>query len=437
MHLRAMRRILSGASCVAALSVMVLPGHAAAQSAASTSTGTPAAAAGAGVEPEGFLPEPGFIDHALTSWPRRFGFGSSDGDQVKGGFYPELGNMPTGAGWISAGPGYRQWLFGHRALFDGSAALSWRAYKMIQARFELPGLAGGHLTVGTLARWQDLTQVTFFGEGPDSQDANRSEYRLKSTEVGGYATVQPMAWLTIRGRTSWLDRPSILGHSGKFQRGNPDTRELFADDVVYSLPQQPAFVQAELSVTADSRDHRSHPSSGGVYRAVASTYSDRDGGVFTFHRYEGEAAQFVPVARNRIVLAVHGWVAGSQTAAGDVIPFYLQPSLGGGNTLRGYTDFRYHDRNLAAITVETRLAVFTHIDVAVFADAGNVAAKFRDLDLARRDHGVGLRMHTRDSTFARLDVAHGDEGWRVLFRMSDPLHLARLSRRTAAIPFVP
>lgn len=32
MHLRAMRRILSGASCVVALSVMVLPGHAAPQS---------------------------------------------------------------------------------------------------------------------------------------------------------------------------------------------------------------------------------------------------------------------------------------------------------------------------------------------------------------------------------------------------------------------
>ena len=437
MHLRAMRRIASGASCVFALSVMVLPGHAAAQSPADTSTGTTATAAAAGVEPEGFLREPAFIDHALTSWPRRFGLGGSDGGAVKSGFYPELGNMPTGAGWISAGPGYRQWLFGHRALFDGSAALSWRAYKMMQARFEVPGLAGGHLTVGALTRWQDLTQVTFFGEGPDSQEANRSEYRLKSTEAGAYAIVQPVAWLAIRGRTSWLDRPSILGHSGKFQRGNPDTRELFADDVVYTLPQQPPFVQSELSVTADSRNHRSHPSRGGVYRAVASSYADRDSGLFTFRRYEAEAAQFVPLARSRIVLAAHAWVVGSQTAAGHIIPFYLQPSLGGGTTLRAYSDFRYHDRNLAALTVESRLALFTHIDLAFFADAGNVAARFGKLNLARRDYGVGLRMHTRESTFARLDVAHGDEGWRVLLRMNDPLRMTRLSRRTAAIPFVP
>jgi hypothetical protein len=46
-------------------------------------------------------------------------------------------------------------------------------------------------------------------------------------------------------------------------------------------------------------------------------------------------------------------------------------------------------------------------------------------------------MHTPQSTFARFDVAHGDEGWRFMFRLTDPLHLTRLSRRTAAIPFVP
>ena len=36
-----------------------------------------------------------------------------------------------------------------------------------------------------------------------------------------------------------------------------------------------------------------------------------------------------------------------------------------------------------------------------------------------------------------LDVAHGDEGWRVLFRVNDPFRFSRLSRRTAPLPFVP
>jgi hypothetical protein len=46
-------------------------------------------------------------------------------------------------------------------------------------------------------------------------------------------------------------------------------------------------------------------------------------------------------------------------------------------------------------------------------------------------------VHAHESTFARFDIAHGEDGWRFFFRLSDPLHLTRLSRRTAAVPFVP
>jgi len=73
--------------------------------------------------------------------------------------------MITGAGWISAGPGYRQFLFGDRAFVDASAAISWRAYKMAQARFELPRLADVVLQsiAGAMA---DLTQVDYFASVP-------------------------------------------------------------------------------------------------------------------------------------------------------------------------------------------------------------------------------------------------------------------------------
>jgi hypothetical protein len=30
----------------------------------------------------------------------------------------------------------------------------------------------------------------------------------------------------------------------------------------------------------------------------------------------------------------------------NTVPFYLLPSLGGKNTLRGYYDYRFHDRNM-------------------------------------------------------------------------------------------
>ena len=84
-----------------------------------------------------------------------------------------------------------------------------------------------------------------------------------------------------------------------------------------------------------------------------------------------------------------------------------------------------------------RVTLFAHVDAAVFADAGNVAARVSELNLDKRSYGIGWRMHSRTSTFARVDLARGAEGWRVLFRLNDPLHLSRMTRRLAPVPFVP
>jgi outer membrane protein assembly factor BamA len=174
-----------------------------------------------------------------------------------------------------------------------------------------------------------------------------------------------------------------------------------------------------------------------VYRAAFANYADQSAAMFSFRRYEAEAAQFVPLADRRIVLAVHGWMTATDTDPGQTVPFYLMPSLGGGNTLRAYTDFRFHDRNLLVVNAESRVALFSHVDLAAFVDAGNVAARVADLNLDERAYGFGVRLHTGRATLARLDVAHGADGWRVVVRTNDPLHLSRLSRRTAAAPFVP
>jgi hypothetical protein len=381
----------------------------------------------------GFFREPRMIRRGIDFAIRTVG----DGSGTNSGFYPEFSNMPTGAGWISAGPGYRQYLLDDRLVLDASAAVSWRMYKMAQGRIELPKLVRSRLSVGSQVMWHDLTQITYFGIGPATLDGDRTEYRMRSADVTGYANVRPVRWLTLGGRVGWLHRPTLLDPGGTFERGNPATPSIFGDDAVYGLPEQPNFLHTDLSLTADTRDSRSHPSYGGVYRAAFTTFDDRNASAFSFRRYELEAAQFVPLADRRIVLAFRGWAVGSDTDPGQTVPFYLMPSLGGGNTLRAYTDYRFHDRNLLVMNAESRFALFAHLDVAAFVDAGNVAARFADLNLDKRAYGVGLRMHTGTATFARLDVAHGSDGWRFVVKTNDPLHLSRLSRRTAAAPFVP
>ena len=384
-------------------------------------------------EPEGLFAEPRIVGKAIRFATRTI----DEGQGSSNGFYPEFSNMATGSGWISVGPGYRQWLFTDRAMVDASTAVSWRGYKMAQGRFELTKLAHSRVSAGAQVMWQDATQVTYFGPGPNSADATRSEYRLTSTDVVGYATLRPRTWLAIGGRAGWLGRPAIDAPSGTFKRGNPSALDLFTGDPAVQRLRQPDFLHTEMSITADTRDSRSHPAHGGVYRGAMETYADQGGGAFSFERYEVEAAHFVGLLGEKVVLAGHGWIVGSATADGHTIPFYLTPSLGGHNTLRGYTDYRFHDRNLLLVNGEIRVALIKHLDLAGFVDAGNVAPTFGTLNLAKRDYGVGLRMHTYRATFGRIDLAHGRDGWRLIFRTSDPFQLSRLARRVAALPFAP
>jgi hypothetical protein len=380
--------------------------------------------------PQGFINEPGIIERAAIFADRRHGNG-----EFTNGFYPDVWNMIPGAGWISGGPGYRHWYAKDRVFVDASAAVSWREYKTAQAWFELPKIASSRLAFGSQLGWQDFTQVSFFGEGPETLQTNRSEYRIRSQNLVGYMTARPVEWAGIGAEIGWL-RPSILPRAGWFEGDRPDTRDVFPANPVFATADQPTFLHREVSLTADTRDFPRHPTRGGLYRAAAASYTDSDD-VFSFRQYEAEGAHFVPLADSHIVIALHGWLVASNTSDGQVVPFYLQPSLGGHNTLRAYPDYRFHDRNLVLINAEGRVAMMAHVDAAVFFDAGNVAPRLGDLNLDKRSYGAGLRLHTRRHTFARLDIARGGEGWRLLFRVTDPLDLSRLSRRIVAAPFVP
>ena len=198
-------------------------------------------------------------------------------------------------------------------------------------------------------------------------------------------------------RSAGWSRPSAPhpAHSCATSRA---TRDRFPGDPVLARADRLTYVPSEVSITIDGRDFPSHPTRGILLRGAAARYDDRETGVFTFKRYESEAAGFLPIAGGRVVLALHGWAVTSETGDNQVVPFFLQPSLGGANTLRSYADYRFHDRNMLVVNAEARIALMTHMDLAFFADAGNVAAERRDLDLAKQSFGAGLRLHTRRMT---------------------------------------
>jgi hypothetical protein len=383
--------------------------------------------------PEGFFPEPGLLTLGIEYINDRF----DDTGQPESGFYPEFSNMITGAGWISAGPGYRQYMFNRQLLFDTSAAISWRLYLMGQARIEAPELANDRLTIGFQTMWQDQTQVNFFGIGPDAVPEDKTHYRLQPLDYVGYAEYRPTESLSIDGTLGFLPHPKLMNPGGTFKGDTPSTLAVFPDVPAANLSQQPDFLHSTVGILFNTLDFPSHPTRGSYNRAAVTLYSDRSTGTFTFQQYEAQATQFVPLMDRRWVLAFRGWVVSSQKDAGDEIPFYLLPSIGGHNTLRDYHNFQFHDNNSLVVNAESRWSVFTHMDGAVFVDAGNVAARFSDLNLDKISYGAGVRLHTGRATIARFDVAHGPQGWKVFFRTNDPMRLTRGRRHVASIAFTP
>ena len=365
---------------------------------------------------------------AGTEWIKNF-IGNANG---KDGFYPELGGVPPGSGH-RLGPGFRHGLFDGRASIDASAAISWSRSNFAQATFELPHLAGDRVSVGTQAKWQDFTRVSYFGVGPESLKADHTAYALKNTDYIGFVNVTPRDWLTIGGRLGYtphvdIERPHHTTH--------PATQDLFTDADTPGLAERPAFLHGDASVDVDTRDHPSRPTSGGDYRMTFSRFSDRDFNQFSFRQYEAEASQFIPILHENWVIALRARVTAADTPSGDVVPFYLLPTLGGSRSLRGYDDYRFRDRNLLLLNAEYRWTVFGALDGALFYDAGKVEPRFGDLGLTnmKTSYGVGFRFHSDDTTFFRVDIGHSTEGTRLFLSLGEML---RPGHGSILIPFIP
>jgi hypothetical protein len=144
-------------------------------------------------------------------------------------------------------------------------------------------------------------------------------------------------------------------------------------------------------------------------------YYDLDD-IFTFNRLDGDVVQHIPLFREKYVISLHGRV---ETVLGDdTAPFFLLPSLGSGSTLRAYSSWRFRDRHSLLLQAEWRwIPNRRGMDMAVFYDAGKVAALSDDLTLdgLKSNVGIGVRFHGPSQTPIRVEVAHGDEGLHLVF----------------------
>jgi len=344
--------------------------------------------------------------------------GLLDGAQTgkgKNGWQFILGDMRPGQG-TSFGLGYRRTdllrdLFGVRATARGTFQ---KAY-MLDLEVDVQRLRSEKSYLDFYVKYENSPQMDYYGAGFDSDKNDRTSYRLEDTAMDFRGGIELLPNLVAGASAGGL-----FVHTGRGTRGNvPSTEEIF--DSVPGLGKDTYFGRWGGDVFYDYRDNPNGPKSGGYYAARFDSYHDLDLKEFSFQHWQFEAQQFIPYFNNTRVIAFRINTTLSFSDPDQLIPFYRQPKLGGNDSIRGFNLYRFYDDHALLMTVEHRWHSSSALDMALFLDAGKVAARKADLDFSDLDFsgGIGFRFKMQNSVVMRIDFAAGREGFRAMWTFND------------------
>jgi outer membrane protein assembly factor BamA len=261
-------------------------------------------------------------------------------------------------------------------------------------------------------------RISYFGPGPDSDKAAESSYRLETNTISGTFGVRPFSALSLGVTGAYLTTNTGPGNHDDF----PPIQQVFDATQAAGLIDQSDFLATGVFAQFDYRDYPS-ARNGGLYIARLTNYDDRTLDRHSFRRMDLEAQQYFGFFQDRRVIALRARAVMTFTSgAGQTVPFYLQPRLGGSDDLRGFRSYRFYDDHYIVANAEYRWEAFAGLDMALFFDAGKVVPKrsqinFHDLETSA---GIGFRFNARNSVFMRLDFGFSNEGVGFWFKFANP-----------------
>ena len=261
-------------------------------------------------------------------------------------------------------------------------------------------------------RYRNYPRHTYYGTGINSSEENRADYALHGLSVEGVWQWQLTPALGVSARGGWLDLNVGSGRNDSIL----NVEERFVPALTPGAPEQPLYFTYGAGVVHDSRPEPGAPENGHMLGVAVRRYSASEMAFLSFTRVTFDARGYRRLLSERGVLAVRGLVSSDLTGEVGATPFYLQQSLGGGETLRGFHSYRFPDHALAHLSVEYRWRAHRYVEIAPFLDTGTVAPSLSRLSLGslKMSPGVGIRGRTNRRTIARLDWAWGSEGHRIV-----------------------
>lgn len=336
-----------------------------------------------------------------------------------GGFGIGLGTIIPGAGFALRPRYTRPDLFGGKLTLRIEALGAANKSYMGAVSLSMPNLLAGYGFIDFSAIHRDISEMPYFGPGPDSRKTGRSDYRLEDTNVELRPGIRLHKGLRASLIGSYLAVNVGPGHSSTYI----STERQFGPDVTPGIDHQTDFWRGGAMLEYDWRDNPSNPASGGRYSAQYVRYLDQNLGHYSFLRLDLDAWQFIPLFNHTRVIALHGASSLTTTNSAQQIPFYLQPTLGGPDTLRGYNFDRFYGNNSTLLTAEYRWDASPLLQMVAFADGGKVFNAWEQWNFheIQSDVGFGFRFRGRSKTVLSFDTAFSHEGFQIWFRMNNSL----------------
>ena len=167
----------------------------------------------------------------------------------------------------------------------------------------------------------------------------------------------------------------------------------------------------------DSRDNYTSPSHGWLGEASVS-YNKGIAHSFKGHFYSVgfNICNYTALWKSGVIASrVHG-----DLTFGDT-PWTQMPTLGAADTMRGYYEGQYRDKNEMDLTVELRQHVFKRSGIVVFGGVGAIFPSFRHLGSRQilPSYGIGYRWEFKKKTNVRVDFGFGKRCWGVDFNIGE------------------
>jgi Omp85 superfamily domain len=309
---------------------------------------------------------------------------------------PVIGGTPADSGFSAGAEIARKGLVGP---IDGrvKGVFSVKKYELMEAAIEVPELRPW-LAFKVTGRYRNLPEEDFWGLGNQTSQNQRTNYLLEDVDTTaafetffhGFRTGVSAGYLKIN---------TGPGRDHRF----PSTPE--------SLQLGPAYTHVGVSFAYESLDIPSDSHKGGRYAVEWTSF------LSSFQRYVIDVRRFIPITANdRIGLRAETTFTRSSTP--EQIPFFMLPTAGGKDTVRGFNHYRFRDLNALVLNAEYRRPVASFLDAVAFVDAGRVSTLASDLG-PRHLHpsaGFGARVKFGQRVFFGIDLGFGPEGQRLWFR---------------------